>query len=163
MATKFAVKETSVSTEPCFSLIYRSHSLLPEKSDGGEKALAEILSTSRSNNTSLGITGALVLYEYKGRFAQVLEGPEKAVQDLFTKIKSDPRHNNVNIVESGESPERLFSRWAMTLVVEHGESDIPLMATSGGIAEAAPWRLTAGQEQVLTKLRDLTRSYGRAF
>ena len=32
----------------------------------------------------------------------------------------------------------------MALVLEHHEPDQPLIGTSGGIAEAAPWRVTAG-------------------
>jgi len=147
----------------CYRLIYRSISLLPEMSAGGEAALANILSISRKNNVGQGITGALVLYEYRNRFAQVLEGAEPAITSLYEKIKADSRHDNVKIIESGTVPERVFHNWAMTLVVEHGESDIPLMASGGGLSDAAPWRVTAGQEIVLTKLRDLTRSYGRAY
>lgn len=149
--------------ESCYRLIYRSKSLLPDKSTGGEAALADILRTARKNNVRQGITGALVLYEYKNWFAQVLEGPESAINSLYSKIENDTRHDNVKIVESGLVPERVFHSWAMTLVVEHGEDDIPLMASAGGLSEAAPWKVTEGQETVLTKLRDLTRSYGRAY
>jgi len=151
------------NSEACYRLIYRSKSLLPERSAGGEAALASILSVARKNNATQGITGALVLYEYKNRFAQVLEGPETAINSLFKKIQVDPRHNNIKVVESKMVAARVFTHWAMTLVVEHGEEDIPLMASTGGLSEAAPWRVTPGQETVLTKLRDLTRSYGRAY
>jgi len=149
--------------DACYRLIYRSKSLLPDRTAGGETALASILSTARKNNANHGITGALVLYEYRNRFAQVLEGPEAAIQSLFNKIKVDSRHDSIKVVESNMVAERQFRHWAMTLVVEHGEEDIPLMASTGGLSEAAPWRVTPGQELVLTKLRDLTRSYGRAY
>lgn len=149
--------------EACYRLIYRSKSLLPERTAGGEEALASLLSEARKNNSSRGITGALVLYEYKNRFAQVLEGPEPEIKSLFDKIQKDTRHDSVKVVESSVVPAREFTHWAMTLVVEHGEDDIPLMASTGGLSEAAPWRVTPGQEVVLSKLRDLTRSYGRAY
>ncbi len=150
-------------SEACYRLIYHSKSLLPERNSGGEVELASILGGARKYNVSQGITGALVLYEYRNLFAQVLEGPEPAINSLFEKIKNDRRHKNVKTVESKMVPAREFKHWAMTLVVEHGEEDIPLMASMGGLSEAAPWRVTEGQEVLLTQLRDLTRSYGRSY
>ena len=156
-------KDADHQTEPCFRLIYRSRSLLPSDADGGDAGLAEILRASRSNNRSRGVTGALMLYQEKDRFAQVLEGPEAEVQALFERIKADPRHDNVEVCEAASAPDRLFSRWAMALVLEHHESDVPLVATEGGLAEAEPWRVNEQQEEVLTQLRDVTRAYGRSY
>ncbi|MGI9413349.1 MAG: BLUF domain-containing protein, partial [Hyphomicrobiales bacterium] len=150
-------------TEPCFRLIYRSRSLLPGDVGKVQEGLADILRVSRVNNRRQGVTGALMLYEYKNLFAQVLEGPETEVQDLFARIKADPRHEGVEVREAATAPARLFGRWAMALVAEHGEADAPLVATDGGISEAAPWRVTPDQESVLTQLRDLTRAYGRGY
>ena len=144
-------------SESCFRLIYRSHSRL----GGGGKdtdGLADILKVSRANNQAAGITGALVLYN--DWFAQVREGPETEVTGLYERIKRDPRHDALEVREAAEAPGRLFSRWAMALVAEHGEPDVPLIATTGGVSEAAPWRVTLDQERVLTQLRDLTRGYG---
>ncbi len=155
--------DVNQEAEPCFRLVYRSRSLLPEGSGAGEQGLAEILRVARTNNRKLGITGALVLYEHKQRFAQALEGPEADVKALLARIKADPRHDNVEVCEAEMVAAQLFNRWAMALVVEHGEPDVPLVATSGGISEAAPWRVTPEQESVLTQLRDLTRGYGRGY
>ncbi|MGI9433300.1 MAG: BLUF domain-containing protein [Geminicoccaceae bacterium] len=163
MNAKNVDSNVDLEAGPCFRLIYRSHSLLPDGPEGGEAGLAEILRVARSNNRGLGITGALVLYEYKQRFAQVLEGPEGDVQALYDRIKVDPRHDNVEICEAEAVPARLFNRWAMALVVEHGEPDVPMVATTGGLSEAAPWRVSAEQETILTQLRDLTRGYGRSY
>ena len=156
---------TSASTETgtTFRLIYRSRSLLPDKADGGDEALAEILRVARHNNQNHNVTGALVLYEYRKRFAQVLEGPEAKVQALFESIRRDPRHDNVEIRHEGMVSKGVFRRWAMALVLEHREQDIPLVATTGGVSEASPWRVSAEQEEVLEELRDLTRGYGRAY
>ena len=156
-------KDADHQTEPCFRLIYRSRSLLPSDADGGEAGLAEILRVSRSNNRNRGVTGALMLYREKDRFAQVLEGPEAEVQALYERIKADPRHDNVEMCEATSAPCRLFNRWAMALVLEHHEPDVPLIATEGGLTEAEPWRGSEEQEQVLTLLRDVTRAYGRSY
>ena len=154
---------TSAATGTTFRLIYRSRSLLPDKADGGDEALAEILRVARHNNQDHNVTGALVLYEYRKRFAQVLEGPEAKVQALFESIQRDPRHDNVEIKHAGIVGEGVFRRWAMALVLEHREQDIPLVATTGGVSEASPWRVSAEQEVVLEELRNLTRGYGRAY
>ena len=146
------------ATDPCYRLIYRSHSLLP---DGGkdEAALAAILKQSRSGNADKGITGALMLYD--DWFAQVLEGPQAAVEALYARIKADARHDGVRLNEAGPTPKRLFGKWAMAVVAEHREPDQPMVATTGGLAQGAPWKVTLEQEAILTRLRDLTRGYGR--
>lgn len=161
-ATDTAESGVVQETGTTFRLIYRSRSLLPDKSDGGDEALAEILRVARHNNNEHDVTGALVLYEYKKRFAQVLEGPENKVRSLFDSIQRDSRHDNVEIRQEDSVPNRIFRRWAMALVLEHREQDVPLVATSGGVSEASPWRVSPEQEAVLTQLRDLTRGYGRA-
>ncbi len=165
MITSVDVQKDGVTPEPepCFRLIYRSRSLLSDGPVPVEAGLADILRVSRANNRRRGVTGALVLYEYKHWFAQVLEGPEPEVEELFALIQADTRHEAVEICEKERATDRLFTRWAMALVAEHGEPDAPLVATDGGLSEAAPWRVTTDQERVLTQLRDLTRAYGRAY
>jgi hypothetical protein len=141
-------------------LIYRSRSRLPASGEMGKQAgLADILRVARAKNAALEITGALVLYD--DWFAQVLEGPETAVTELFAKIKADARHDSIELDSSNPVSARLFGNWAMALVAEHHEPDMPLVATSGGLAQGAPWRVKPDQEKVLTRLRDLTRGYGR--
>lgn len=146
----------STATGACYRLIYRSHSLLPANDPAG---LAEILRVARSKNADLGITGALMLYD--DWFAQVLEGPQPVIEALFARIKADPRHDGVRLNEAGAVPKRLFAKWAMAVVAEHHEPDMPLVATTGGLAQGAPWRVSLEQEAILTRLRDLTRGYGR--
>ena len=146
------------STGACFRLIYRSHSLLP--ADGqSQTELVDILKGARAKNAGLGITGALMLYD--DWFAQVLEGPQAAVEDMFTRNKADRRHDSVRLSEAAPVPKRLFDKWAMAIVAEHHEPDLPMVATSGGLAQGAPWRVSLEQEAVLTRLRDMTRGYGR--
>ncbi len=156
MGSDTSVKEAEASTEVCYRLIYRSHSLLAPQDD---LALADILKVARSKNADLGITGALMLYD--DWFAQVLEGPQAVIEALYARIKADPRHNGVRLNEAGAVPKRLFAKWAMAVVAEHHEPDMPMVATTGGLAQGAPWRVTLEQEAILTRLRDLTRGYGR--
>ena len=160
MAVDATMKQplAGVAADPCYRLIYRSHSLLP---GGGkdEAGLAEILKQARSGNAERGITGALMLYD--DWFAQVLEGPQAAVETLYAKIKRDPRHDTVRLYEAGIVSTRQFSKWAMAVVAEHHEPDLPMVATTGGLAQGAPWKVTLEQEAILTQLRDLTRGYGR--
>lgn len=140
-----------------FRLIYRSHSRIPDDQESAE--FGRILSTSRANNAGRGLTGALMVYDHW--FAQALEGPRDAVLALFEVIKADPRHDAVSVREQGMVPGRVFARWAMAHVGEHGRPDIALTATRAGIAQGAAWKASsADQESVLTLLRDLTRGYG---
>ncbi len=141
---------------PCYRLIYRSHSLLAARDEAG---LADILAVARSKNAGLGVTGALMLYD--DWFAQVLEGPQPVVEALYARIKADTRHDAVRLNEAGTVPRRLFGKWAMAVVAEHNEPDMPMVATTGGLAQGAPWKVTLEQEAILTRLRDLTRGYGR--
>lgn len=161
MTTTHTLKDNTVApeAEPCFRLIYRSRSRLPGGVGGAAVGLAKILKVARTSNPARGITGALMLYD--DWFAQVLEGSETEVRKLYAKISLDARHDSLELRESADVSGRLFSRWAMALVAEHGCADVPLVATSDGLAEAAPWHVTSEQEEVLRNLRDMTRGYGR--
>ena len=44
---------------------------------------------------------------------QVLEGPDEAVNSLYEKIKSDPRHKDVSIISREQISARQFSAWEM--------------------------------------------------
>ncbi len=150
----------AVSAEPCYRLIYRSHSLLPATGrSGGNAGLVDILRVARTKNAALGVTGALMLYD--DWFAQVLEGPKDVVESLFAWIRTDSRHDAVRLDYADPVSRRLFDKWAMAVVAEHHEPDAPLVATTGGLAQGAPWKVSLEQEAVLTRLRDLTRGYGR--
>lgn len=126
-----------------------------------EKECAEIFRVARRRNTDRGITGALLIYNEW--FAQTLEGDEQVVRDLFARIEADPRHDSIQMLQSGPVAERVFARWAMAEVGEHGDADIPLLATTTGLAEAETRPATPEQEQVLAIMRDATRGYGRGY
>jgi Sensors of blue-light using FAD len=83
------------------------------------------------------------------------------VRALYAHIEKDKRHTSVQLREEGVTGARVFSRWAMAMVGEHGSPDIPLMATASGTTEAGARHTNAEQERILNIMRDATRGYGR--
>lgn len=78
------------------------------------QSIRTILDASRRNNPALGVTGALMFNV--GYFAQVLEGPAAAVEQLFVRIGRDKRHHDVAVLSRGEVQDRAFSHWSMALI-----------------------------------------------
>ena len=81
--------------------------------------LDEILRTSRKNNARLGITGML-LYGNK-TFVQILEGEEKAVNELIEKIKRDSRHADFQVLKKKTIDRREYADWSMDFKQVSGE------------------------------------------
>lgn len=74
-----------------------------------------LLAVARKRNRRDNITGVLLYHE--GSFAQVLEGPEKAVRECFHRIESDRRHSGCSIILEEYAPQRLFGGWDMGFVL----------------------------------------------
>lgn len=94
-------------------IIYVSTAVKPMS----DSELSDILSASRKNNVSRGITGILI-YRYSaeedmGSFIQLLEGDKAAVMDTYHHIVKDSRHHSKIIIEDGETEGRQFPDWAM--------------------------------------------------
>lgn len=94
-------------TADLFSLTYSSTAAVPFDDD----ALAQLLEASRVSNVATDLSG-LLLYR-KGRFLQVLEGPEPAVRDAIDRIGNDPRHRDVRILVAEPIEKRRFADWTM--------------------------------------------------
>ncbi|WP_144783937.1 BLUF domain-containing protein [Microbacterium sp. BH-3-3-3] len=73
--------------------------------------LHDLLAQSRRSNHEHDLTGML-LYR-RGRFFQVLEGPQDAVDELMTKIRRDPRHTDVRVLLTEHIDDRRFAEWTM--------------------------------------------------
>ena len=76
--------------------------------------LMGILRKAREKNHRLGITGML-LYR-GGNFLQVLEGEEQAVTELYTVIRQDSRHRNIELIGKRPIQKRAFDEWEMGFV-----------------------------------------------
>lgn len=81
-----------------------------------DASLASLLEQSRGNNYHTGVTGVLSFGH--GFFLQVLEGPERDLITLYSKIIADPRHRDCQILDVGLTQDRLFSNWTMGFVGE---------------------------------------------
>jgi hypothetical protein len=145
---------------PIFRLIYGSHLRGPAHERKAE--LGRIFSTARSNNSRLGVTGALLVWH--DTVVQALEGAEPVVRELYATIHQDVRHERVAILEATNVPGRAFGRWTMARVADvQDEPDIPLLMNrdKGGISPAAPRPSTPGQEAVVATMRDYARGTAR--
>ncbi|HEX9954984.1 MAG TPA: BLUF domain-containing protein, partial [Allosphingosinicella sp.] len=122
--------------------------------------VADIVDVARARNSGLSVTGALVFSEQS--FAQVLEGPAAAVEELMASIERDPRHHRLSVlIDASLAAGRRFSDWSMaysgpSLYVERhirpllqGELELPE-------AEAAERLLLLIEELTLRALHDET-------
>ncbi len=73
---------------------------------------AEAIADAASvRNEQAGLTG-LLLYT-PSHFLQVLEGPPSAVQVTLSRIRRDPRHSDLRIIDEREIDAREFGSWSM--------------------------------------------------
>lgn len=74
----------------------------------------QILRLSQRNNRRKDITGCLLC---SGKhFAQVVEGPPEAVEELVARIAKDPRHHSFAVVIDHEVGARRFPDWSMGIL-----------------------------------------------
>lgn len=123
--------------------LYVSVSTLHLPQQGGE--VDAIVDWSQRRNADLDVTGALVFTERN--FAQYLEGPAEAVDDLMRSIGRDPRHRDIRPIFRRQQPQRLFDTWALayagpsTFVAGHVLSVVE--AGEGPASQKAADRLVA--------------------
>lgn len=91
------------------SLIYISHSVIARTTQKNE--IDNIVTGSIERNARLRIRGALLFTEK--HFAQLLEGPESAVEELMASIMRDPRHDHVTIIERRPIDGYRFPDWGL--------------------------------------------------
>lgn len=80
--------------------------------DEAMRQLQDICVSSDARNARVGITSIATLH--KGRFAQVMEGPEEAVRALLRRIMGDPRHHSLNLLSDGPIVARRYQGFAMS-------------------------------------------------
>ncbi|WP_375454207.1 BLUF domain-containing protein [uncultured Methylobacterium sp.] len=97
-----------------YRLVYASKNLLRGSESEIAAAVIQILETSQRNNAKVDVTGALMFNA--GAFAQVLEGPRRAVEATFERIQRDERHTDVTVLQCGPAESRGFPNWSMAFV-----------------------------------------------
>ncbi len=97
---------------PFKQLIYCSRPSAPV--GGQQEALASIMDTAARINSHNEITGCLG--HSRDWFIQVIEGPEAAVTETYTRIGRDTRHSDVRILLTREIRNRSFPEWSMASV-----------------------------------------------
>ena len=82
-----------------------------EKTDTSSNSLTNIYDISQKNNLQSGISGCLLIGS--NSYLQLLEGPDSAVEKLYSKIKMDSRHKKVKKLFEQHIEEKSFSSWSM--------------------------------------------------
>ena len=77
----------------------------------GSPEETDIYLTAMSRNTRLGVTGHL--HREGDHFFQYLEGRERVVDPLMTRIRRDRRHRNLRVLGSHCLAGRRFHHWTM--------------------------------------------------
>ncbi|TDT33533.1 BLUF domain-containing protein [Naumannella halotolerans] len=90
-----------------FSLVYSSQATRPLNAEG----LMALLEEARAFNAEHQITG--ILLHENGTFLQLLEGNEQDVNELYGRIRNDPRHHEVRTVWVSTGAEPHFTHWSM--------------------------------------------------
>lgn len=88
-------------------LIYASKATI----DFSKDDILALLEKAKNRNESLDVTGMLLFDN--GSFLQVLEGKEDAVNQIFSAVSSDSRHERIVRIISEAIPERQFDNWTM--------------------------------------------------
>uniref|UniRef100_UPI0035CA3088 BLUF domain-containing protein n=1 Tax=uncultured Sphingomonas sp. TaxID=158754 RepID=UPI0035CA3088 len=78
---------------------------------GNAADLSAILQQSRHNNALDGITG--LLWSDGKRFVQAIEGPADSVTATFERIRADPRHDAIVVLQDEIITARDFGGWTM--------------------------------------------------
>ena len=105
------------------------------------EALEELLARARANNECNGITGILLCHDLS--FIQIIEGTRDAVERLLVRIKRDPSHSSMRIVQDESIPERDFKSWAMACRLATSEeariiANPPIKLDRGFISSLVP-------------------------
>lgn len=131
------------------TLIYSSLCSLDANSSDFEQEMEAIRTKSTQNNERMGVTGFLFYFDH--RFVQIFEGEFEAVTSVYSRVRRDPRHENVRIVWFSEVAEREFADGSMDcsiLFIEKNHAEL-------GVKLKFINRFISDTSQQPIKLRDL--------
>lgn len=92
-----------------YELVYSSKAI----TNINRNDILDILKTATETNSQLDITGGLVYH--KTTFLQILEGNEKDIQNIYSKISKDNRPRDVHIFYKRKIAKRSFDQCSMAL------------------------------------------------
>ena len=133
-----------------YKILYCSKNLIEGENAKRDAEITQILQTSRRKNKEQNVTGALLFDS--GYFAQALEGPRLAIEQIFERIQRDPRHGEVTVLGSQTHGRRDFPEWSMAHVAPPGGIASAMAAIA---LDTSLLRPTASAEEVLGLLRSL--------
>jgi len=95
------------------TIVYTSYAILPDGADVNAKPvwLDSLVERAATKNKSLNISGVL---SYKdGRIIQLIEGGSAELENLFSNISNDDRHQSMMLLLDIKDSQRIFSDWGM--------------------------------------------------
>jgi hypothetical protein len=92
-----------------------------------ENQLNELFYQSILNNTSQNITGILLYKE--GTFIQILEGKDRAINNLFKTIHDDKDHNNITKIIDRRIEKRLFENFRAGYITLNNYKKMDILET----------------------------------
>ena len=90
-------------------LLYISRLNQPQNGPLVPRGLLDIFHSAKAKNRRYGISG--ILAYRSGHYLQVIEGPNKHVDTLFTNIFKDSRHKDVAVLVDQRCQQRSFNNW----------------------------------------------------
>ncbi len=124
-----------------------------------EQMLRSIQRAALHHNPQKGITG-LLLYG-SGRFFHFFEGPAESTDELFARIRKDPRHKDIHLLFRRECGARSLEYWNMGVLNLEGENS----DSRGCIQELDKYtnlmELTTTDEEADTVVQLITRVFQR--
>ena len=115
-----------------------------------KRDLLDLLHDARAYNSIDDIKG--FLYYRNGLFFQVIEGESSKVEDLFSRIKTDRRHYDVQVIFRETVEEFLFDDWSMGCIEFENSS---LTALPGLNSEVASQEALALLSEHLPRISSL--------
>ena len=106
---------------PFHRLLYSSRAK-PAVASRLKATIDDIVEVASRRNEQLEVSGAL--FACGGCFLQVLEGPKGAVQQIYGAISSDPRHEDIKVLESRTISGRQFQDWTMCCGLFQSDEDL---------------------------------------
>lgn len=97
-----------------------------------DEELDALLQTCRTNNQACDVTG--VLYYGNDMFLQVLEGPQESVERIFRRIRKDPRHHDIHLIEKIPIDRRRFGEFSMAFS-RLSDADFQSIAQNMGVSK----------------------------